>query len=236
MSGTTHEITKLIKKSPKRNAQLVKIQKEMSSEQYSGIRLLCPTRWTVRAEALWSIINNYEALQDLWVWALDNCKDTEMKSRIYGVQAHMMKFSFFFGLVLGHSLLKHADNLSATLQTSSLSAADGQKIAAMTVKALQKMRSDEAFLLFWNRVLSLADEKEVEKPCLPQKRKPPARFEVGSSVPHSPKSPEDLYRVTYYEGLDLIVQSITDRFNQKDYDVYIQSEELLLKAAKRKDY
>ena len=57
----TLEITKLIKKSPKRNAIFERIKKDMSTEG-PGIRVLRPTRWTIKAEALKSILSNYEVL------------------------------------------------------------------------------------------------------------------------------------------------------------------------------
>ena len=49
----TLELTKLIKKSPKREAKLKQIQKSLShedeeSETKASVSMLCPTRWTVR--------------------------------------------------------------------------------------------------------------------------------------------------------------------------------------------
>ena len=55
--GKTYEISNLIKKSPKRDAILEKIRKDISLE-YPGFRVLCPTRWTVRAESIKSILDN----------------------------------------------------------------------------------------------------------------------------------------------------------------------------------
>jgi len=57
-----------------------------------------------------------------------------VKARIIGVQAHFRKFQYFFG---GELILKHSDNLSKTLQSPKLSASEGQRIAAMTVKTLK---------------------------------------------------------------------------------------------------
>ena len=76
---TTHEITKLIKKSPRRDALFEKIKAEMAPDT-PGVRVLCPTRWTVRADALKSILNNYEVLQELREESLDIVKDTDMKA------------------------------------------------------------------------------------------------------------------------------------------------------------
>lgn len=66
----------------------------------SFFRALCPTRWTVRGEALASVLNNHDELMELWDWSLEILKDTEMKSRITGVKSIMAKFSFYFGCCL----------------------------------------------------------------------------------------------------------------------------------------
>ena len=55
---TAHEITKLIKKSPARGAIFKCLKEEIGCDS-SGIRVLCPTRWTVRADALNSILDNF---------------------------------------------------------------------------------------------------------------------------------------------------------------------------------
>ena len=111
-----YELIKLIKKSPRRDAVFQKLKAENSP----GIRVLCPTRWTVKAEALHSILSNYEALQMLWQESLEFVKETEMRSRIIGVSACMKSFDFFFGASLGELLLSHSDNLSKTLQSSAM--------------------------------------------------------------------------------------------------------------------
>ncbi len=45
-------------------------------------------------------------------------------------------------------------------------------------------------------------------------------------------TPESYCRQIYYEAVDLIVQSITERFNQAGYKAYMQLENMLIKAAK----
>ena len=80
-----------------------------------GFRVLCPTRWTVRANSLQSVLDNYSVLQELWEEAKDKASDPSMKARIIGVQAQFRKFQYFFGVLLGELLLKHSDNLSKTL-------------------------------------------------------------------------------------------------------------------------
>ena len=73
---TTHEITKLVKYSPRRENLFHTIKGEMAPGT-PGVRTLCPTRWTVRADSMQSIIQNYSVLQDLWEQAADIVHDTD---------------------------------------------------------------------------------------------------------------------------------------------------------------
>ena len=50
----THDITKLIKSSPQREARFLNIKESVASS-VPGIRILCPTRWTIRAASLQSV-------------------------------------------------------------------------------------------------------------------------------------------------------------------------------------
>ena len=93
----TYEICKLIKFSPRREAMLDKL-KSGTAPGTPGIRVLCPTRWTVRAQSLKSSIDNHEVSLDLWDDCLDIVKEAELRSRIIGVQAQMRNFSFYWGI------------------------------------------------------------------------------------------------------------------------------------------
>ena len=54
---TSYEISKLVEFSPKRNHIFNELKKQLSPDS-PGFRVLCPTRWTVRAKSLKSILNN----------------------------------------------------------------------------------------------------------------------------------------------------------------------------------
>ena len=127
----THEITKLIKYSPRREAVFREIKEchEAAVGNHSvGIRVLCPTRWTVRAKVLKSIINNYSILQSTWDEALEIAKDSETKARLIGVSTQMQQFNYLFGVFLAEMLLQHTDNLNQSLQKETLSAAEAQHL------------------------------------------------------------------------------------------------------------
>ena len=147
MLETVHEITKLVKFSPRRQAIFEKLKEEIAPG-CPGIRALCPTRWTVRADSMKSIIENYCVLQDLWEAALEDVRDTEVIARVRGVAAQMETFDFFWGLILGELLFRHSDNLSRALQRKDISASEGQLIAKKTVITIQSIRTDECFQLF----------------------------------------------------------------------------------------
>ena len=182
-----------------------------------------------------SIISNYSVLHELWDWSLGNCTVTEMKARIRGVQVHMQQFEFFFGLVLGRNLLQHTDSLSVCLQRKSLSEAEGQALAAMTIRTLKNMRADDKFALFWKDVTTPAENNLVNAPMMPRRRRLPARYEDGDAPAEFDETPESRYTHVYFEALDKLTMSITDRFDQHDYNIYMNCEGLLLKTANGED-
>ncbi len=84
MLDTVQEFTKLVKYSPRRQTLFEKLKEEIAPG-CPGIRVLCPTRWTVKADSMNSIINNYNVLQDLWEVAVTVVRDTEVIARVNGV-------------------------------------------------------------------------------------------------------------------------------------------------------
>ena len=79
---TTHGITKLITFSPKREAIFRAFKQENDLESNSssiGIRVLCPTRRTVRADSLSSILENNSALIHTSDEAISVATDMEVK-------------------------------------------------------------------------------------------------------------------------------------------------------------
>ena len=232
---TSFEVIKLVKFSPNREA-LLKELKEESGIDSPGLRSMCPTRWTVRANSLASIISNYARLMELWETARQRTRDTEMKARIQGVASQMQSFKFLFALVLSELILRHTDKLSQTLQQASLSSVEGHSIAMLTVKTLEQIRTDDSFALFWKKLACMKESLDVDDPQLPRKRKVPARLAQGTGPAYHPESPEKEFRRFYFEAIDLAVQSIKSRFEQKGFKMFSRVEQLLLKAAAGDDF
>ena len=138
---TTFEISKLFQYSPNRQAMFQKIRTDLSPETV-GFRILCPTRWTVRNETFRGILENYDAILELWDTILSNRPDSETRARINGVASQMKTFDYFFGASLLRLILRHTDNLSKTLQHTKMSASEGRSIARKTVATLQVIEID----------------------------------------------------------------------------------------------
>ena len=58
----------------------------------------------------------------------------------------MQTFEYFFGTCLLHSILRHTNNLSKTMQHTIMSAAEAQHLAAMTVTTLQVSKLRKIYL------------------------------------------------------------------------------------------
>lgn len=232
---TTFEVSNLVRFSPKCGAQFEKLIADLAPDS-PELCVLCPTRWTVRATSLKSVLDNYTVLQELWDLSKNEASEPSVKARIIGVEAQFRTFRYYFGVQVGFLLLQHSDNLSKTLQSPKLCASEGQKVAAMTVSTLQRIRDDKCFDLFWQKVERERQSLDVQDPQLPRKRKTPRRFDDGNTEGDFPDDPKTFYRRQYYEVLDLIVSSIKDRFDQPEYRIYHQLEDLLLKAIRMEDF
>ena len=93
------EISKLIKKSPKRDSMFERLKMDLAPET-PGFRVLCPTRWTVRAASLKCVIDNYEVLLGVFEESQSQPLDGEMRAHIIGGEAQMHSFNFCMACTL----------------------------------------------------------------------------------------------------------------------------------------
>ena len=228
------EISLLVKKSPKRNTKLDEIRNHSKNDAKS-IHTFCPTCWTVRGETLESVLQNHAELLELWEWSLTNVTETEMKGRIIGVNFIMKKFDFYFGCYLGKNVLRETDILSKSLQSSSLSAAEGQDLATIVIKKLEEDRKNEQFEMFWEDIMKKKEHLDIGDPILPRQRKLPKKFDKPDTY-HFPSTPKEFFRNIYFEVYDQTVNGIKERFNQPDYRIYVNLQELILKAFNKEDF
>jgi len=225
------EISKLIKFSSKREAIFSKLKEELAPGN-PGIRTLCPTRWTVRAAAVQSILANYNVLLSLWEECLTNNRlDSETRARINGVKVQMQKSSFLVGVIFAEKVLSITDNLSKTLQNSTISAAEGQVLAEMSINILKDMRfPDAAFQGLWQTILQKSVDLDLDPPALPRKKKAPTRFEIGEGSGQYHQDSKAYYRQIFFEMIDCAITSIESRFKQQGYKTLIRLENVLIKS------
>ena len=119
--GTVGEICVLDKYSSKREKMMGSIVQKIEGEFEGSSRSdnqkldkLCVSRKTIRAKCFIKILDNYEALLELWGQSLKDNLDFDTKSEIRGCENQMKLFNFHFGLNLSQRLYAVTDNLSKT--------------------------------------------------------------------------------------------------------------------------
>ena len=104
----------------------------------------------------------------------------------------------------------------------------------LVLVSLRTKRTDAEFDKFWNQLVNGVSQLDVEEPTLPRKRKMPKRFDEVA-FHHFYETPKDLYRRTYFEAYDNVIQGIKKRFQQKDFLIYRNIQDIFLNAIIGKD-
>ena len=177
-----------------------------------------------------SVIRNFDELQKLWDWSLQNCSCSEMKARIRGIKVYKLKCSYFVGINLAHLILSHTGNLSQTLQGTMITAVDAQVVSRACVTTLKSIRSENKFNLFWNKVKQFAEKHKIDGLHLPRRKNIPNRYMIGKAAGEHPDNVEEEYQRQYYAALGSVVTCIKERFEQKDHEMYATLEQRLIKA------
>ena len=82
--------------------------------------------------------------------------------------------------------------------------------------------------MFWKKLECQADGNHVSSATLPRRRRAPLRLEGYIGGKAMPEYPERYNHRICFQALDLVTTAINDCFNQPDYAVYAECEELLL--------
>lgn len=183
----------LIKFSPKRLNLFDSLRKEISlnsGEITPSLRMLCPTRWTVRHTSIQSILQNYEVLQSTLEEVQKGHDDYGAKAN--GLLSKMEKFDTFFSLKLGYLIFSAAEQLSINLQSKDITIQEAIRGATLLSSYLQSLRNEEKFNAFYDQILHESSTL-TEEPSLPRRRKVPQRLDDGSSG-HVYETPKEKYQ------------------------------------------
>ena len=206
------EIVGFIYYSPKR-AHLFNEKMLQSEGPRCGIKPLCPTRWTLRTEAIDALIKQYcpimETMQEVHQTTRD---DYGLKAA--GVLIALEKCQTLFGLKLGHLLFGAAEETLKLLQTKHLSIQEAVSAVSVTRSFYEQQRDDGAFDVFFDTVTVQARSLPIGEPKLPRYRRPPKR--LGGSDPHQFSDAREFFRQQYFSACDLLIQELVDIFQQKE--------------------
>ena len=97
------------------------------------------------------------------------------------------------------------------------------------------MRNEQDATSFNEMVKMRAGQLSLEKPSLPRKRKVPNRVDFlhgyKETASHHHENGNNFYLAQYFAAIDNIPETIKNRFDQPDYQMYIHMEQTLLKGA-----
>ena len=220
------EICKLVMNSQKRSLVFQQCKEELHLPG-TGLRPLCPTRWTIRNVAIDAVLRNYPALLETFERISSESHD-DYGRRANGVLTMLDKFSVYFGLKLSFLVFGATEQVSRTLQARDTTLQEALVAVNMAKLFLQRQRDDNAFERFYVNAEKDAKQYNIE-PVMPRYRRPPRRLDDGAS-PHVHKTPHDYYRRQYFEVLDLLSGELTRRFDQKSLAAPKAIEEVLLTA------
>ena len=223
----TTEISQLIMRSPKRSLVFDQCKNDLSP-QHTGLRPLCPTRWTVRTCAIDAILKNYSALLEA-LEIINAESHDDYGRRAGGVLSLLQRFETFFGLNLSHLIFSATEQTSRALQAQDTSVQEALSAVNLAAVFIKRQRKDSAYQLFYSSVV-LKAKNYTDDPVLPRYRRPPRCLDDGSA-PHSFASPEDYYRTKYFEALDFVENEINRRFDQGSLALPDAIETFLIRCA-----
>lgn len=96
--NVTKDIVNFVRRSPKRLNIAEKLSHDLSISS-SQLKALCPTRWTVRASSMNSLLSNYQLVKSVMQEVVDEKGSSSIKAA--GWLYQMENFQTFFGLKLG---------------------------------------------------------------------------------------------------------------------------------------
>ena len=215
----------LIKLSPKRLAVFEEIQKLHQGSQTS-IKPLCPTRWTVRATAISSILTNYDVLLDTLDAIMQENKRNETAAKASGIAAQMEKFDIIAGLYIAKLLFSTTDQAATMLH---ITAAEANGIINSLKAHLGKLRDE--FEAVWSDIIKNAEQVGIEVSAPRQRKLSRKLDETRTQHMFSSDDPQAYYQQQYFAVIDSISGELSRRFSQSAMKTLEFFETIILDAA-----
>ncbi|XP_025421525.1 zinc finger MYM-type protein 1-like [Sipha flava] len=217
--GTIQFIYNFIESSAMRHAILEKISKDV------GIKLItlksCSiTHWACRAEAVKSVLNNYEVLLLAIEDICESSSVPEMCAKGMGLKYQLKNFDFIFGLYLLNPILNLILKTSSILQSPNMDLVLAINSVQSLVQNLEAMRNnDEDFKNIYQQSVELCNKNGVQVPEVVN-RKVSTRIDKMSNSQFFFKTKYDELKITVYNHLlDELISGINTRFNQETVEL-----------------
>jgi len=98
-----------------------------------------------------------------------------------------------------------------------------------TKSILQTFRHESQWTELWASCTQDAQRLNVDQPAVPRNRRPPRRLDDGSQPVQL--EPADHFKRQFYELLDIVMSTMTQRLQQPSLNVYTNIEKSLIAAA-----
>lgn len=144
-----------------------------------SLRPLCPTRWTVRASAINSVVVNYEhLLETLQRVHEDRTTPSDAASTARGLMKSMQMAETYFSCLIANRLFAITDAFATSIQSTTMNMAEVLRRKRHVLNELRVFR--EQFDVMFDIAISEAQHLDLDDMKLPRRRRVPARIVEGN--------------------------------------------------------
>ena len=136
---------------------------------------------------------------------INNTTCDEYGLKAADILASLEKFRILFGHKLGYVLFTAAEQVSKALQAKGTTLQEALSTVNLAAAFYRRQRTAEAFDQFYDGIVAMAKDLNIEEPVLSHQSRPPTRID-SASEPHRFPSLREYYRQLYYKAGDLLLR------------------------------
>lgn len=178
------------------------------------------TRWACRAEAVKSVLHNYEVLLLAIEEICESSSVPEMSAKGMGLNHQLKSFDFFFGLYLLNPILNLILKTSSILQSPNIDILLAINSVQSLLHNLMAIRnSNKEFKNIYYQSVELCNKNNIQVPKVVN-RKVSTRLDKKSNSQFLFKTKYDELRICVFNHLlDELISGINSRFNQETIEL-----------------
>ncbi|KAF0312516.1 Zinc finger MYM-type protein 1 [Amphibalanus amphitrite] len=201
------------------------------NESPKKLRPLCPTRWTVRLQAVDAALDRYDEVLST-VEEL-GAGSTHVAARAAGLHAQLRKKSTLLALHMARVVLAPLDRLNRAAQGSRCTVSQLMSSVRLTKELLQAERDNADHTI--QGLLRKVEASSCDAPMtLPRQKRVPARFAGAGEQHHAEDLPQYL-REQLLLAIDSACTQLSDRFDQEGVREHGKVEKALLSSLNVKE-